>query len=161
MVNWRCLLKRYSYPSSVNSLSGKMIFYFKWVRGCRECIGTNISVLVCRHQKLTETPRSWSVTSDSSVLLTYSDHMRRFPEPQHFLLQHDKIGIYDPPKRVLDKLYSDTFFHVFQNIGLVEPGFEASRSLHKCEPPLWSIVNCQKCRKLTIYGWTLRASTFT
>ena len=31
-----------------------------------------------------------------------------------FLLQHDKIWIYDPSKRVLDKLYSNTFIHIFK-----------------------------------------------
>ena len=66
-------------------------------------------------------------------VLSLTTHMRRFPEPQIFLLQHDKIRI-------------------------LESGFEASKFLHKCEPPLWSIVNC--C-KLTIYDWPLRTSTFT
>ena len=30
------------------------------------------------------------------------------------------------------------FLSYFQNISLVELGFEASKFLHKCEPPLWS-----------------------
>ena len=80
-----------------------------------------------------------------------------FLSHKKFLLQHDKIRIYDPPKRVLDNLYSNNFFTHFRNIGFVAPGFEASKFLHKCEPPLWSIVNC---RKLTIYDWPLRL-TFT
>ena len=44
-----------------------------------------------------------------SELLPHILIMRRFPEPQYFLAQYDKIGIYDPPERVLDKLYSNNF----------------------------------------------------
>ena len=39
-------------------------------------------------------------------------HMRRFPEPQHFLMQDDKKGIYDPSKRVLDKVYRNNFLNL-------------------------------------------------
>ena len=31
-----------------------------------------------------------------------------------FLLQHDNTGIYDSPKRVLDKVYTNTFFRIFK-----------------------------------------------
>ena len=57
------------------------------------------------------------------------------------------------PRQMLHK----QFLNYFQNIGFVAPGFEASKFLNKCEPPLWSIVNC---RKLAIYDWLYRASTF-
>ena len=67
-------------------------------------------------------------------------HMRRFPEPQQFFaatsqnwdLRSSKEG----PRQTLFKQF------LFQNIGLVEPGLEASNFLHNCEPPLQSIVNC-------------------
>ena len=45
------------------------------------------------------------------------------------------------------------FLKYFQNIGFVAPGFEASKFLNKCEPPLWSIVNCRKLQfTIDLYG---------
>ena len=41
-------------------------------------------------------------------------HMRIFHEPPHFFLQHFKIGIFDPPKRLLYKLFSNNVLHFFK-----------------------------------------------
>ena len=84
-------------------------------------------------------------------------HMRQFLEPQQFFaaawqnrdLRSSKAG----PRQTLFK----HFLSYFQNIGVVEPGFEASKFLHKSEPHLWSIVNC---RKFAIYDWPLQTATF-
>ena len=80
-------------------------------------------------------------------------YMSRFPEPQYFFAASQRIGIYDPPKRVLDILFYKQFHTYFQNIGLAAPGCVAFKFL----PPLWSILNC--C-KLAIYERPFRVSTF-
>ena len=70
--------------------------------------------------------------------------MRIYLSHNIFLLPRDKIGIYDPPKMVPRQSLFKQFLACSQNLGFVAQGFEASKFLHKCEPPLlWSIVNCQ------------------
>ena len=48
----------------------------------------------------------------------------------------------------ISNILFENFLTYFQNICLVAPGFEASKFLHKCDPPLRPIV---KCHKLAIY----------
>ena len=55
------------------------------------------------------------------------DHMIRFPEPQKILLRIDKIGIFNPPGRVLDELLINITFVSFENLGLVDLGFSFSK----------------------------------
>ena len=85
-------------------------------------------------------------------------HMRRFPEPQHFFAAAWQNWDLRSSKECPRKMLYKQMFTYFQNIGFVATGFEASKFLRKCEPPLWSIINC---RKLAIYNWPLRDSTVT
>ena len=66
-----------------------------------------------------------------------NEHMKRFPEPQHFFAaawqNWDLRSSEEGPKQTLFK----HFLSYFQNIGLVEPGFEP---LHGQS---WIVVNWQ------------------
>ena len=52
-------------------------------------------------------------------------HMRRFPKPQHFLLQSDNNEIFGPPGRPLNEL--NITFVPYKNLALVDLGFEVSK----------------------------------
>ena len=79
-------------------------------------------------------------------------------EPQHFfVVAWQNCDLWSSKECFRQMLYNQIFTY-FQNIGFVAQIFEASKFLHKCEPSLWSIVNC---RRLSIYDRPLRASTFT
>ena len=58
--------------------------------------------------------------------------MRYFPEPQQFFAEAwenmDLQSFKEGPKQTLFKYFSS----YFQNIGLVEPGFEASEGVVSC-----------------------------
>ena len=54
-----------------------------------------------------------------------------------FMLSYDRIGIFDSPKRVPDKLYSNDFLNVFK-ILVWEPKDLKLPNVY--EPSLWSVV---------------------
>ena len=94
-----------------------------------------------------------SVRSQENCTVQCSVHMRRFPEPQHFIVAAWQNWDLRSSKECPRKMIYKQMFTYFQNIGFVAKGFEASKFLHTCEGPLWSIVNC---RKLLMYDWSYR-----